>query len=223
MGRHIDDQGRFQSDKHALPPDRIRLSFLRAASQRALRVLAADYAGIDSELSASITVRLDALEAPPGPPTVEQVCSVIEAAADVVRPALEVLLSSLSSRRPVALREVVRGLVSLNSRERSPEEASTTERLLSRTLPGEPPVGRTYSRAILLRCRAANAASLSAAHREEAAHYARQAHAADPESVWGLSDPGMDLAANSRGLPDEWMYLAELRLPEPADDEPEVR
>ncbi len=65
MGHHLDDKGRFQSDKHPdLPPDRIRLNFLRPESQRALRVLAIDYRGIDPELCDDIEARLDALGAP---------------------------------------------------------------------------------------------------------------------------------------------------------------
>ncbi len=59
MGHHIDDDGRFQSDKHPeLPPDRIRLSFEREASQRALWVLSEDYASIDPGLAEDIQSRL---------------------------------------------------------------------------------------------------------------------------------------------------------------------
>ncbi len=62
MGHHIDAEGRFQSDKHPeLPPDRIRLSFLRPESQRALWALADDYEEVDAELSSDIRQRLRSL------------------------------------------------------------------------------------------------------------------------------------------------------------------
>jgi len=62
MGHHIDEAGRFQSDRHPdLPPDRIRLNFQNPRSERALRVLAQDYEQADSELAADINRRLDAL------------------------------------------------------------------------------------------------------------------------------------------------------------------
>ena len=59
IGHHIDDEGRFQSDKHPeLPPDRIRVNFTNPRSQRALWALAEDYEDKDPELSADIKARL---------------------------------------------------------------------------------------------------------------------------------------------------------------------
>ena len=59
MGHHIDDQGRFQSDKHPeLPPDRIRLSFERKRSHPALAALAEAYQDVDPDLAEDIRARL---------------------------------------------------------------------------------------------------------------------------------------------------------------------
>lgn len=66
MGHHIDSEGRFQSDKHpGLPPDRIRLNLANPRSERALRVLAEDYAEADPELARDLVTRLDALYGSP--------------------------------------------------------------------------------------------------------------------------------------------------------------
>ena len=72
MGHHLNSAGEFQSDKHpGLPPDRIRLNFNAPLSQRALRVLAEDYADADPGLAADINTRLDTLSGrtsePPAP------------------------------------------------------------------------------------------------------------------------------------------------------------
>lgn len=62
----LTETGEFQSDKHPdLPPDRIRLSFTNARSERALRMLAQDYAHVDEGLAADINARLDALYGQP--------------------------------------------------------------------------------------------------------------------------------------------------------------
>lgn len=59
MGHHIDEQGRFQSDKHPeLPPDRIRLSLEAPLSVRALLTLADDYEEKDPGLAADLRKRL---------------------------------------------------------------------------------------------------------------------------------------------------------------------
>ncbi len=58
MGHHIDSEGRFQSDKHPLRPDRIQLNFTKKLSQRALWVLAEDYADKDPGLTEDIRDRL---------------------------------------------------------------------------------------------------------------------------------------------------------------------
>lgn len=59
MGHHIDNKGRFQSDKHPeLPPDRIRINMANPRSMRAMFVLAQDYQEIDHELSNDIVRRL---------------------------------------------------------------------------------------------------------------------------------------------------------------------
>ena len=59
MSHHIDEQGRFQSDKHPdLPPDRIRLSFERKLSHPALAALAEAYEDVDPRLAADIRARL---------------------------------------------------------------------------------------------------------------------------------------------------------------------
>jgi hypothetical protein len=66
MGHHIDDQGRFQSDRHPdLPPDRIRLNLANPRSVGALRQLAKDYAAHDPELASDLNARLTALHGPP--------------------------------------------------------------------------------------------------------------------------------------------------------------
>lgn len=65
MGHHIDDQGRFQSDKHPdLPPDKILLSFKDPRSRVALAAYAACvYAfGGDEELAVDISQRLESWE-----------------------------------------------------------------------------------------------------------------------------------------------------------------
>lgn len=52
MGHHIDDQGRFQSDKHKdMPPNRIRVSLERPESLRGLLAIAADHAEKDPEFA----------------------------------------------------------------------------------------------------------------------------------------------------------------------------
>ena len=62
MGHHIDDQGRFQSDKYPeLPPDKIVLSFNDTRARRALAVLATDYESTDRELTDDVRSRLSTL------------------------------------------------------------------------------------------------------------------------------------------------------------------
>jgi len=64
MSHRIDEQGRFQSDKHPdLPPDRIRLSFERKASHPALAALAEAYQDIDPGLANDIRARLRTVNA----------------------------------------------------------------------------------------------------------------------------------------------------------------
>lgn len=66
MGHHIDEQGRFQSDKHPdLPPDRVRVSLENPRSVRALRQLARDYWSHDREFSEDLDRRLTELHGPP--------------------------------------------------------------------------------------------------------------------------------------------------------------
>ena len=62
MGRHIDTEGRFQSDKHPeLPPGRILVSFTDPAARLALGGLAIGYNNIDNELASDIRTRLASL------------------------------------------------------------------------------------------------------------------------------------------------------------------
>ena len=59
MGHHIDDQGRFQSDKYPnLPPDKIIVSFKHPDAWPALAALAEAYQMRDEELAADIRERL---------------------------------------------------------------------------------------------------------------------------------------------------------------------
>lgn len=62
MGHHIDDQGRFQSDKYPdLAPDNIVVSLKDRAARRSLYQLATDYSYIDPDLSRDIFARLETL------------------------------------------------------------------------------------------------------------------------------------------------------------------
>ena len=62
MGHHIDENGRFQSDKYPdLAPDKIVLSFKDPAARRALRLFV--HATLDAELGRDILTRIDALDA----------------------------------------------------------------------------------------------------------------------------------------------------------------
>lgn len=64
MGHHIDDQGRFQSDRHPdLAPDKIVLSFKDPLAQRALWALALDYRHAGGDLGYDIQERLQSIEA----------------------------------------------------------------------------------------------------------------------------------------------------------------
>lgn len=55
MSSHINDDGNFQSDKHAdLPPNRLLLNMENALSLRALMVLSADYEDHDVEFASDI-------------------------------------------------------------------------------------------------------------------------------------------------------------------------
>lgn len=64
----------------------------------------------------------------------------------------------------------------------------------------------------LLRCKAANAASLSCAFREEAESYERLAQRADPNARWSLRDPG-EHDDDPKGLPEDWLDRADRKLP----------
>ena len=59
MGHHIDDQGRFQSDKYPdLAPDKIVISFKDPRARHALMALATAYVVADPELAEDISTRL---------------------------------------------------------------------------------------------------------------------------------------------------------------------
>ena len=72
MGHHIDDQGRFQSDRHPdLAPDKIVLSFKDPLARDALIFLAAAYRDSDRGLADDIATRLQSIRsqfAPTSPP-----------------------------------------------------------------------------------------------------------------------------------------------------------
>ncbi len=60
MGHHVDDEGRFQSDRHPdLEPDKIVLSFRDPEARLALRVFAEQTS--DRELARDIDARLTAI------------------------------------------------------------------------------------------------------------------------------------------------------------------
>ncbi len=62
MGHHIDDQGRFQSDRHPkLEPDKIVLSFKDMRARNALMALAEAYHDADPGLAEDIVARLGSL------------------------------------------------------------------------------------------------------------------------------------------------------------------
>ena len=61
MGRHIDCDGRFQSDKFNVAPDKVLLSFSDPAAQEALKILAEDYRDLDPEFSEDILTRLQTI------------------------------------------------------------------------------------------------------------------------------------------------------------------
>jgi len=63
------------------------------------------------------------------------------------------------------------------------------------------------TRAVKLRCHAANLASLAACYREMASNAIRQAHDLDPDAFddWSVDPDG----GGTRGLPDDWMEIAE--------------
>lgn len=64
MPRHIDRDGRFQSDRHPdLPPDKIVLSFNDPLAHPALMSLSMAYHETDPELSQDIFDRLTAIRA----------------------------------------------------------------------------------------------------------------------------------------------------------------
>lgn len=65
MGHHRDAEGRFQSDLHDIPPDKVLLSFHDLLARRALEELAAAYEGADLEFSEDIQARLDSLQGTP--------------------------------------------------------------------------------------------------------------------------------------------------------------
>lgn len=62
MGHHIDEQGRFQSDRHPdLQPDKIIVSFKHPEAWPALAALAESYEQRDPELAEDIRARLRSL------------------------------------------------------------------------------------------------------------------------------------------------------------------
>ncbi len=68
MSKHIDDQGRFQSDKYLnLPPDRIRLNFADPLVWPALAALAANYRSVDPAFADDIEQRLRTVRDEVGP------------------------------------------------------------------------------------------------------------------------------------------------------------
>ena len=71
MGHHIDDQGRFQSDRHPdLAPDKIVLSFKDPRARHALMALATAYMVADPGLAEDISRRLLSIrsDSAPGAP-----------------------------------------------------------------------------------------------------------------------------------------------------------
>ena len=63
MGHHIDNEGRFQSDKFPdLAPDKIVLSFKDTRARAALTVLAVSYKHTDRGLAEDIMARLESIE-----------------------------------------------------------------------------------------------------------------------------------------------------------------
>ena len=59
MGHHIDEEGRFQSDKYPdLPPDKIIISFKHPQAWKGLVIIAEDYRAIDPELADDILTRI---------------------------------------------------------------------------------------------------------------------------------------------------------------------
>ena len=61
MGHHFNNKGEFQSDKHDLPPDRIRLNLKNPRSKMALLALADAYQDSDPELATDLRTRLAVL------------------------------------------------------------------------------------------------------------------------------------------------------------------
>ncbi len=62
MGHHIDEQGRFQSDRHPdLAPDKIVVSFKDMRARSALMALAEAYHDADPGLAEDIVNRLSSL------------------------------------------------------------------------------------------------------------------------------------------------------------------
>lgn len=64
MGHHRDSLGRFQSDKHPLPPDRVRINLENPLSKRGLLLIADDYEAHDAEFAQDLRERV--LELHPG-------------------------------------------------------------------------------------------------------------------------------------------------------------
>ncbi len=63
MGHHIDDKGRFQSDKYPdLAPDKIVLSFKDPFAEMALKLYAVAIWDKDRELSDDILARIKSIE-----------------------------------------------------------------------------------------------------------------------------------------------------------------
>ena len=74
------------------------------------------------------------------------------------------------------------------------------------------PAAPVYDLATMLRCRAANAASLAQALGEEAEMWATLAREADPDHPWTLDDPHM--TPSGEHLPEGWMDIADRPLPD---------
>ncbi len=63
MGHHIDELGRFQSDKHPqLPPDTVLISFKDPLARKALSALAIAYNNKDHDFAHDIRRRLSTTE-----------------------------------------------------------------------------------------------------------------------------------------------------------------
>lgn len=58
MGHHRDEQGRFQSDKHDIPPDRVRINIEHPHNWPGLLLIAEAYMDIDVEFASDLRERI---------------------------------------------------------------------------------------------------------------------------------------------------------------------